>query len=202
MIYIVGPKNSIVPPKNAIVVNTTSHSSESWSRELSPFFLGPCDLYGDYKSKNVENAWQFSKVYAQYVDTDGNPSNDYFRWALTGWQSERAQRYPMGKGVKPLYSYWDNEKLGYVDARKNIYVPLYAKSVIKTNAFVKLYELSKSNDIALWDFDAYSAHRKNMRLDEVFNDETKPVGHAWVLKLLLDYGEWDIDKIFDSVFEY
>ncbi len=104
---------------NKTVINTTSRST-TWSKGLSPFFCGPCDLYDIYNSKNVENAWQYAKVYAQHVDADQNPTESYFLWAQGGWNKKIADRYPMGKGAKPLYSYWNGEKLPYIDARKKI----------------------------------------------------------------------------------
>jgi len=41
-------------PEDAIIINTTSRSS-NWSRGLSPFFLGPIYLYDGFAS--VESAW-------------------------------------------------------------------------------------------------------------------------------------------------
>ena len=43
--------------------------------------------------------------------------------------------------LDPLYSLWDGQKLGYVDARKQIYIPLYSGAVINTPAFTKLKEV-------------------------------------------------------------
>ena len=60
-------------------IDTTSRS-KSWSQGLSPFYLGPCQLYNGYVAKNVENAWQYSKVYMEHVDQDSNPTPEYFEW--------------------------------------------------------------------------------------------------------------------------
>jgi hypothetical protein len=35
----------------------------------------------------------------------------------------------MGRGAKPEYSLWDGERLDYIEARKRIYAPLYARAV-------------------------------------------------------------------------
>src|SRR5579871_6339802 len=99
MIKVVTP--NFKTPEYSVVVNTTSRSS-NWSSGLSPFFLGPVKLYGDYVSKNVENAWQYSKTYEYYLQDDGSVGDRYFKWAQEGWNKVRADRYPMGKGVKPL----------------------------------------------------------------------------------------------------
>src|SRR5271169_2234254 len=108
MIYVIGYNNKA--PDDATVVNTTSRST-NWSQYLSPFYCGPCYLYGGYGSRNVENGWQYSKVYEYYLETDGSVGERYFKWAQDGWNDKKAHRYPMGKGVVPLFSYWDGEKL-------------------------------------------------------------------------------------------
>lgn len=171
------------------IINTTSRS-KNWSKGLSPFFLGPVKLYGDYTAKNVENAWQFSKVYPQFADENENPKDDYFRWAEKGWSDSYAQRYPMGKGRKPLYSYWNGEKLGYIEARKKIYAPVYAKAVVRTEAFKKLLDLHLSGEsYVLLDFDGYDYVKKGMTLSEVMNEPKEKMGHAFVLAMLLQYPE-------------
>ena len=95
-------------------------------------------MYDKYKSINIENAWQFAKVYEYYLEEDGTVGERYFNWAQDGWNDIKAHRYPMGKDAKPLYSIWDGEKLTYVEARKKIYIPLYSAAVKKTFAFGKL----------------------------------------------------------------
>jgi len=170
------------------VINTTSRS-HNWSKGLSPFFIGPVDVWPyntPYKSLNMENAWQFSKVYSVHTE-QGEPTDAYLVWAREGWNNPRAQRYPMGKGVKPLYSLWRGEKLTYTEARKEIYVPLYAEAVMKTEAFQQLKELYEAlGEVWLLDFDAYNHRRYNMGYDEVINCETMKMGHAFVLAMILE----------------
>lgn len=166
-------------------INTTS-SSKTWSKGLSPFYLGPVKLYKDFKALNVENGWQYSKLYSEYADKDGNPTEDYFDWAKKGWNSTWANRHPMGKGKKPLYSIWDGEVLEYTEARKKIYIPIYAKAVVKSYAYKKLKEMyDNGEDIVLWDFDGYDYKALGMTLDEVINHPIKKMGHAFVIVALL-----------------
>lgn len=182
MIYVIGPKDKISWP----YINTTSRST-NWSKGLSPFYLGPIKLYGNYVSKNMENAWQYSKVYPEHADENQNPTQAYFDWAINGWNDSRAQRYPMGKNtVKPLYSWWNGNKLSYVDARKHIYIPLYARAVVKTNAFKKLQELNQEQDLWLWDFDGYNHRKLGMTYEDVMNSTSMKMGHAFVLAMILD----------------
>jgi len=163
---------------------------DGWSRGLSPFYLGPVDLYpgaGIPQARNVENAWQYAKVYADHLDDQGNPSDGYFEWARDGWRNGRAVRYPMGKGAIPEYSWWDGEKLSYIEARKKIYVPLYTRAVLQTQAFQKLKRLhEQQKTIWLWDFDGYDHVELGLTLKEVLNDPTRKMGHAFVLAMILE----------------
>lgn len=167
------------------VTDTTSRSN-NWSRGLSPFFLGPVNLYDDYQAENVENAWQFAKVYSKHVDEDSNPTNDYFEWAKAGWRDNWAHRYPMGRGARPEYSFWDGEKLGYIEARKKIYIPLYSKAVRGTEAFEYLKSLSEKIDICLRDFDGYNHKALGWGYEQVINCPHKKMGHAFVLAMMLE----------------
>ena len=172
---------------NGVYVNTTSRAESSWQRDLSPFYLGPCKLYWDLEALVMENAWQYSKVYAEY-DNEGEPKEEYFDWAYAGWNNPRANRYPMGKGKKPLYSWWDGIKMGYVDARRRVYIPLYANAVVKTAGYRKLEEIYNSSldkTLYLKDYDAYRHEDLNMTLEDVVNNPNKKCGHAFILAILL-----------------
>ena len=90
-IRVVSPKNKL---GEGLVVNCTSRSKEDWSKELSPFFLGPCKVeLGE--AKNMENAWQYSKVYFEHLDEQGNPNKEYYEWAKEGFANPKAVRFPM-----------------------------------------------------------------------------------------------------------
>jgi hypothetical protein len=184
MLTIIGPNYKT--PEGATFINTTSRS-DTWSRGLSPFFAGPVDLYKGYRSHNVENGWQYSKVFEYYLEADGSVGERYFNWAQKGWNSIRAVRRPMGRGVKPLYSYWDGETLPYIEARKKIYIPLYAKAVQKTSAFAKLKRMYEAGDnLVLWDFDGYDHKALGLSYDQVINDPNRTMGHAFVIGMLLE----------------
>ena len=184
MIHITGPNHKT--PDDAVIINTTSRSND-WSKGLSPFFAGPVDLYSGYRSINIENAWQFSKCYEYYLEADNSVGERYFKWAQDGWNDIKAHRYPMGKGVKPLFSYWDGEQLTYVEARKKIYIPLYAKAVQKTYAFGKLKKMHEENqNLYLWDFDGYDHKAVGASYDEVINNPDRKMGHAFVIGMLLE----------------
>jgi hypothetical protein len=134
----------------------------------------------------MENIWQFSKVYPEHVGANGDPTPAYFEWAKAGWEDKWAHRRPMGRRI-PSFSWWGGEKLGYLEARKRIYIPLYASAVIQTPAFKQLLALYKlRGDLTLWDFDGYDYLRLGMTLKEVTNNPDRPMGHAFVLAHLLE----------------
>ena len=179
-----------IVPKGGIEIDTTSRSKHAWSKQLSPFFLGPIELYGGMTSKNMENAWQFSKVYKCHLNDLGLPTYEYTNWALKGWESKFAYRYPMGRGAKPEYSFWDGKIYTYIEARKKIYAPLYAKAVRETDAFKRLQTMVNAG-LSIWlrDFDGYDHKALGMSYQDVINCESRKMGHAFVLGMMLENQE-------------
>jgi hypothetical protein len=152
-------------------------------RALSPMLLGPVPLYAGMWSRNMENAWQFAKVYAGYETPDV-----YWPWAQRGWDSDRAVRYPMGRGTKPLYSLWAGDRLGYVTARRRIYVPLYAQAVRMhaLDTYLQLRSLACQGDVVLRDFDAYDHRALGYSWDDVMDDPDRKMGHGFVLAMMIE----------------
>ncbi len=184
IIKLVGPTFNL-DPDNPCHIDTTSRS-KNWSRGLSPFLIGPCKLYASESALNMENAWQYSKVYSKFIDAQGEPTTEYFNWARKGWLTQRAIRYPMGKGAKPAYSYWDGNKLGYIEARRQIYIPLYSSAVKDTEAFNTLTNIyNKYDHMILKDFDAYDVDTSGAWCEDVIENPHKKMGHAFVLVMML-----------------
>jgi hypothetical protein len=194
-IIVIGPRDKL-PSKDVGYINTTSRSP-TWSQGLSPFFLGPVSCYSGLVAQNVENAWQYSKVYPSHVDADGNPSQAWEQWRNEGFARFRADRYPMGKGAVPLYSWWDGKKLSYIEARQEIYIPIYAAAVRETQAFKWLEKhynllcdehlsLSDDDHLYLWDFDGYDHRKLGMSYSDVVLCESRKMGHAFVLAMMLE----------------
>ncbi len=174
MIYVVGPRDKV--PEGALVIDTTSRSKSIFS----PFY-NPTDF--PIQSQNMENAWQYSKVYAEH-DDNGTPTMEWHEWKAKGLQSKWADRYPMGKGKIPLYSWFDGKKLDYVEARKQLYIPLYKNSIDTDRHEDEIYHLitmlnEKYRHIALWDFDGYLTEDT---FETIVNNPKKKMGHAFVLR--------------------
>ena len=199
-----------------IRVDCTSHNPDPVMREgLSPFYLGPVECFDGLVAEKFENAWQFSKVpkkwgsfdekgandpvYAPlrttpFVDADGEPNAAYFKWRDTGFADPAAHRFPLGGAGKLWhYSYWkvdgEYKHLGYISARKYIYIPLYAKAVVKTAAYRRLVALRDSGkNLLLFDFDGYNRHlpRYNFTYNDVIHCPLLKMGHGFVLSMLLE----------------
>ena len=175
-------------PYHCPEVSTVSNYGGIYT-DLSPFVLGPVQTYiPDVLAQKFENLWQYSKVYSEHVDDDdGWPSADWYIWRARGWMDRKAHRYPMGRGRKPEYSLWDIEKLGYIDARKQIYAKVYAEHVVKTRSYEFLSKLySVRGEVVLRDYDAYDHIRLGMSLVDVISNPNRIMGHAFVLAMLLE----------------
>lgn len=181
-VYVIGFRDD--QSKYPNVINTTT-SSKTWSRGLSPMILGP--VKNDYlEAKNVENAWQFSKVYPEHIDKYGEVKSDWYRWSSEGFKDSWAHRYPMGKGAIPEFAYYGGERLDYIESRKKIYIPIYEDAAFGTDAFTELLDQSVQNDdITLLDYDGYDYLKLGMTLEDVVNDPTRKMGHAFVLAMML-----------------
>lgn len=167
------------------VIDVTSGGNGKWA---SPFTLGPVMLYGGNWSRNMENGWQYAKVYPEHFDGP-MVSDRYFTWAQTGWASTYAHRYPMGKGAKPAFALWAGQELGYIEARKRIYMPLYSTAVrmYQLNQLCRLMQTHDAfGNIVLKDYDAYDHRALGYSWDDVISDPAKKMGHAFVLAMMLE----------------
>lgn len=178
-VYVI-PHGAITQPAPG-AADVTTHGQQY--RPLSPMLLGPVPLYGGMWSRTMENAWQFAKFYALHHETV-----NYWPWARAGWDNPRAVRYPMGRGAKPLFSLWAGEELGYIEARKRIYAPLYAQAVRfhQLELFLNLRERARLGDIVITDFDAYDHRALGYSWDDVMNDPDRKMGHGFVLAMMLE----------------
>lgn len=188
------------------ILDVTSHNHvERVAKDLSPLWIDGGVSSDGERCYRFENLWQYTKVYKEHVDVDGNPNDLYWKWRAIGFNnSGKGVRFPFGKPRKPEYAYWmingEWHKLGYLDARKIIYIPEYAKLVTQTNFYKELKEYYDNNPevkIALLDFDAYNNEKMSMSMVDVYNDYRK-AGHAFVIKMLL---QGDIEVISGQVID-
>lgn len=153
----------------AIVCDVTSHAKDGLVR-LSPFYPHggiPVPFSEGWTATCVEAVWQGLKVF-EHADVDTSMfSNDTMRNIK---RTVRRFGKPLGhrKGVT------GKELLGYIDARKQIYLPTYrwmlehkAMDIIK-----RLREASRTKTIVLLDYNT------NCDVD----DPKQPLSHAFLVK--------------------
>lgn len=183
-------KGSIDLSRYDMVVEPLSRNRE-WNG-LSPFFLGPVTVprvNGEKKRltfSNMENAWQFGKVYphlGHLTDNsqDADLSEEYLAWRTKGATSA-AQRYPAGKHKLPAFSVYGKLRLTYVAARKIMYTPMYAKLAMETDEFRELVkQYKRGKNIVLFEFDAIQEHNVES-FHSIINNGRFKMGHSYVLR--------------------
>jgi hypothetical protein len=142
---------------------------------------GPIELYG-LKAHNVENFYKFAQVYPQHEHSP----KEWLRWRDAGLNDLQPHRYPMGKGVKPSFSYIKSlGKLDRLQARAQIYRPAYRQKLERycqsqINTIVDILTVS---DVYLFDFDVYWDQQDT---ETAFADPTRSAGHAYLLKQYIE----------------
>ena len=156
-----------------VVINLTSRNPDSnFSRQVSPFFVGPVTGPDGASSDSLEVFWQVGKVFPHH-DDNGQPSSAYFEYRNDMYSKNQGEipkpimRHPyheFGYEADDMlyWAYWNSEKgeyerLSYLDARKKVYVPEYAKLVAGSGAVKWMKSLvDQGKKIALLDFDGFN----------------------------------------------
>lgn len=162
-------ENILKKYSDAVIADVTSQATDGLVK-LSPFYPHggiPVPFSEGYTAMCVEGIWQGLKVF-ESADVDVNMfANDTMKNIK---RTVRRFGKPLGhrKGVK------GTELLGYIEARKQIYLPAY-KWVLENkvaNIIEQLREASKTKTIVLLDYTT------NCDID---NPKT-PLSHAFLIK--------------------
>lgn len=180
-IHVWGPRDRAILPPDAFKINTTSTSTD-FCQALSPFMnQGPIELAG-LTSHNVENFWAASKVFPGYE----NEPAKWKQWRDDLLGSPRALRYPCGKGATALFAHLPGKgKLGYVEARKEIFLSVYRQKLDRycQRQINSLLDILTLTDIWLFDFDVYIS---DDTYEAKLNDPGRPFGHGFIVKQYLE----------------
>jgi len=167
------PENILKRYPGAILADVTSKATDGLIK-LSPFYPHggiPVPFSDGYTASCVEAIWQGLKVFEQ-CDVD---TSLFFNNTMKGLKrTVRKYGKPLGhrKGVH------GTELLGYIEARKQIYIPTY-KWVLENKVpdiIERLREASKTKIIVLLDYDT-NADVENPR---------KPLSHASLIKAYVE----------------
>lgn len=174
-------------PDDTIVIDCTSNSDSDMGRALSPFNVGPIETYDGDFAYNIENLYQFSKVYFCH-NNDGEPTDAWNEWRINGWHTRKPIKHPFGAWNHCLYWMWDGKKMDRLQAQKEIFISNYSKAIVKTPAFQELKKLYNTTDtnIILIDYEGFDHRLLNMSWDDVVNHKDWPIGQAFVCAMLLE----------------
>ena len=158
---------------NVVIVDVTSHAKDDMIR-LSPFYPHggiPVPFSPGWTAMSVESIWQGLKVFQSAgVDTAlfrNNTMKDLKR-TVRKYGTPQGHRKGVGR----------SELLGYIEARKLIYVPTY-KWMLEHKAMAqvaKLKELAKTKTVVLLDYDT----------NPDVENGSSPLSHASLIKAYLD----------------
>ena len=167
------PENILKQYPGAILADVTSKATDGLVK-LSPFYPHggiPVPFSGGLTATCVEAIWQGLKVF-EGSDVDIHLfKNDTMKNIK---RSVRKNGKPLGhrKGVN------GNELLGYIEARKQIYIPTY-RWVLEnkvSSIIERMREASKTKTIILLDYNT------NQDVD----DASKPLSHAFLIKAYIE----------------
>ena len=167
------PKNILKAYPDAIICDVTSQAKDRLVK-LSPFYPHggiPVPFSEGWTATCVEAIWQGLKVFASAdVDTEMF-KNDTMKNIK---RTVRRFGKPLGhrKGVN------GTELLGYIDARKQIYIPTF-RWVLENKVadiIAKMKEAAKTKTIVLLDYDTNSD----------VDNPAKPLSHAYLIKASIE----------------
>jgi hypothetical protein len=180
--------------------------------KLGPYVLKNNDVL-------VENEWQFSKVYPRvkaikvpysqwdrriiwehgeevHVNTNDEPNDAYWAWRKKGMATPDAVRYPNGHANRRsvLYSIKgdSNQRLSYIEARKEIYLPIYINAVVKEEQFKELQKrLDNGENLLLIEVDgpheeSLTYYKDEYGVDSSFIEKNTILATEENLKIMLE----------------
>jgi hypothetical protein len=159
-------------------------------KNLSPKAMGPIvhSQPGLPIALNLENFWQFSKVFPDEVDEKGNIKDIFFTRQKEAFQDPIPYRHkPNATGNIPLYSVFIRKSgeivtYKYVEARQ-FYCNYYERFAKASSEFSYLQDLlSKGYNLQICGYDAYKV---TIPLEKHYLDSSKPFGHEMVLYTML-----------------
>lgn len=151
-----------------VLIDVTSSSEDVTFRKFSPFYPhGGIPVPGTYlRSQSVEGVWQALKVFEK-------EGVDMKKLSITSMKN--IKRAVGEKRGRVLGHQFGDQVIGYVEARKAIYVPTYQfvlENKLRSEIELLRGLLTEGHKIALVDYD----------VNEDIEDVRKPLSHASLIK--------------------
>lgn len=170
---------------------------------LSPMQLGPVVIDGKATAKNIENYYQFAKVFPNELlveKVEDCPCRSDFKHArpseLFFTNRDKAYADPVPhrhkkKGVTPAYSCYEDRHYTYVESRW-FYCIEMERLAKPTDAFKKLVHMYENDgrSLEIFGYDAYVPNGTDHEsLYKHYIDPKRPFGHEMVLLTMIALGE-------------
>lgn len=172
-------KNQAENLSDYIVIDVTSRVKKNkafmlahpgFAKDISPFFVGPVKASDGEVANIFEHFWQCGKVYpCHYINNQITP--EFFEWRKKWYEKtsvsnkKSESRHPNKElGYEPsdclfniFYEDGVYKHLDYIEARKKLYAPEYAKLIVNSESFKWLKSLlEQGKKIAIVDFDGFN----------------------------------------------
>ena len=132
---------------------------------------------------NLENYFQYNKVYEKEVDSNGKIKKEFYEMRIKGYKDDKPHRRKYTKQDKCLYSLWKDKKYNYIESRY-FYCHYYEMLAKKEDDYKHLVKLiNKGYNIMICGYDAYEMNENNVK--ESYLSVDKPFGHERVLYTML-----------------
>ena len=170
-------------PENTTRVNVTSAQRKDHPFRLA--FSPMTPIVNKYKGYYCfENYWQSGK---RYPDIPARKVTDWWKS-----QTKGKRRYPDGKNKPVLHANFPHisQNLGYIDSRKQVYVPEYYNLIHNNSVLLDLKKrLSLGESFTVYDFDGIRDDTGNPTSTEVnvellkekILDTRTPFGHGYIV---------------------
>lgn len=180
-----GPKTH--PRREGYLNIDVTSGTMSRFKALSPMLLGPTNTIPS--AQNIENLWQFSKVFEGDLDEEGNLTKDYLDRRNAGYADTKAHRRSKRVGSFQFH-YWKGKRIKRLKARKEIYVRNYMNLAKKSQVYKEL-EIMVNNGTNIQiigydgiDYDASNDKNGSLMKKMYINPDIK-FGHELVLAAML-----------------
>ena len=170
-------------PEGTTRVNVTSAQRKNNKFRLA--FSPMTPIVNKYKEYYCfENYWQSGK---RYQDISSNTITDWWKK-----QTKGKRRFPDGRNKRVLHAKFPhiNNNLGYIDSRKQVYVPEYYNLIKDNPILIDIQNrLNIGENFTVYDFDGIrddngnptSAEVTTELLQEKILDTRTPFGHGYIV---------------------
>lgn len=169
------------------------------AKTLSPMTLGPVIDENGLEANFFESYWQGGKMWPSAghfkEGSDTLPSEIWYKFREKVYKLKRAKRrpLPLKEFGTPTASFYNDKPYGYVESRKDIYVPIYHQLIKDLPVIQEMKKLlDEGTNIMIIDGDGApkSVYPEGLEMtkenwDKMIDDPKYKFGHGYVVAGLL-----------------